>query len=82
MSKKWYSQITRDIVRTIHMGPLVMAPLGIKGAAGSHEIAPARTIEMPAQSGTVSVWRTRKDRDAHIAAINAEHPGAAIAVEV
>ena len=80
MTKKWYSKITRDIVRHIKIGPLVMAPLGLKGAFGSHEIAPARTIELPAAEGSVSVWTTKKARDAHIAAINAEHPGAAVAI--
>lgn len=76
---RWEARITRDIVRHIHMGPLIMAPLGIAGAAGSHEIAPARVIEMPIGLGEVRQFKTKRARDAFIAAINAEHPNAATA---
>jgi hypothetical protein len=71
---KYYAQITRDIVRHISMGPLVVA--GMRGGK-EQEIAPPKVHEMPAEAGTVSVHKTKRDRDAYIAAINAEHPGAA-----
>jgi len=75
---KFYSTITRDIIRELRMGPLVVAPLGVTGF-GEREIAPAHVHRLPMKSGTVGVFPTKAKRDAFVAAINADHPGAAIA---
>lgn len=72
---KWKARITRDIIRKINMGPLVVSTMR-DGA--EQEIAPARTIELPLEAGTVSVHRTKRHRDAFVAAINGESPGAAV----
>ena len=72
---KYHSEITRDIVRRITMGALVIA--GLRNGGGQ-EIAPPRVVELPAKAGAVYSHKTKRDRDAFISAINAEHPGAAI----
>lgn len=70
---KYHAQITRDIVRHISMGAMV-----VTGACGfREEVAPPRVHVMPSKAGTVSVHRTKRDRDLYIRHINAEHPGAA-----
>jgi hypothetical protein len=74
---KYYSEITRDIVREISMGALVATSMR---SGSTQEIAPPRVHRLPLAAGSVAVHRTKADRDRFIAAINADHPGAAIAV--
>ena len=72
---KFYAVATRDFSRTITMGALVVtgAQSGIE-----REIAPPRVHSLPYVAGTVAVFKTKRARDAHVAAINAEHPGALV----
>jgi hypothetical protein len=78
MRGKYHSRITRDIVVTITMGALVITDLRA-GTPTEREIAPPRSMEIEYKAGKVSVHRTKRERDAYIAAINADHPGAAVA---
>ena len=71
MAKRYEARITRDIVRRITLGPLM-----VRG----EEVAPGRVHELPSKAGDSSVFKTMKARAAYIAAINAEHPGAAEAI--
>jgi hypothetical protein len=77
MAKKYCAKITRDIVRTIRLRPLVITGL-VTG--NEREIAPASVHELPTAAGTVFQMSTKKSRDEFMTAINAEFPGAAIPV--
>src|ERR1700730_13662468 len=71
---KHYARITRDIVREINLGPLVVTGLA-NGA--TREIAPSTVHRMPLAADSVSVFATKRARDAYVVAINAENPNAA-----
>ena len=75
---KYYSKFTRDFTRTINLGPLVVS--GLASGEGQ-EVLPPRVHVLESKAGQIAVWRTKKARDAYIAAINAEAPGAAIPCE-
>lgn len=74
---KYHARITRDIVREISMGALVVTGLS---SGITSEIAPPRVHRMETKAGTVSCFPTKSRRDAYIAAINADHPDAAVVV--
>ena len=74
---KFYSEITRDIVREIRMGALI----AVSPRTGAESvIAPPVIHLLPSKAGTVTVHGSKGKRDAYVAAINSENPGAAIAV--
>ena len=75
---KFYAKATRDFVREIALGPLVV--VGMQSGK-EREVAPPRVHRLEIKGGSVSVHRTRRDRDAYIAACNADAPGAVIAWE-
>jgi hypothetical protein len=72
---KWYAKATRDFTRTISLGTLQVTSLQ---SGETRDIAPPRVHHIECKAGTVSMHRTKKERDAHIAAVNAENPGAMV----
>ena len=69
---KFYARGTRDFTRTISMGSLIATGFLTGNVA---EIAPARVHVLVTKAGDISQFRTKKLRDAYIAACNAESPG-------
>lgn len=76
--KKYYAQVVRDFVAVIQMGPLVAVRLP---AMEQREIAPARSIQLQRKAGQNFQFKSKKRRDEWVAAVNAEHPGAAAAID-
>jgi hypothetical protein len=69
---KHYALITRDFTQVITMGPLIVAPLGIK-QFGTQEIAPAHEIKLQRKAGTTLQFATKKARDAWLKIAIADH---------
>lgn len=65
---KWSTIYTRDFSTVIKLGALVLNT--------GEEVGPPRDHVLYRKAGSVSTFRTKKDRDAHIVAVNADNPGA------
>ena len=76
MQTKFYAKATRDFTREIRLGALVITGLQ---TGSEREIAPPRVHILQSKAGTVTVHPTKRERDAYIAAINTDHPGAVVA---
>ena len=76
MKTKYYAKATRDFTREIRMGALVITGLQ---SGSEREIAPPNVHVLQSRAGDTTVHRTKRERDAYIAAINTDHPGAVVA---
>ena len=74
MATKYSARITRTIAVKITMGSLVTTGLT---SGTEREIAPPTVREITYHEGAVYRMPTAKRRNAFIASINADHPGAA-----
>lgn len=77
MGKRFYTKATRDFSRIVRLGPLTTVTLG---TGQINEIAPARDAVFHTKAGEVQTFTSAKKRDAYIAAIETQNPGAVIAI--
>jgi len=73
---KHYTRYTRDFTQVISLGKLIIMTMGGSEHGTATEIAPAQVMKLERKADQVCTWHNKRDMAKHIAAVNAEHPGA------